>query len=78
MKTIAKLAVLAALWGTPAFGQGCAMCYQSASAADAAGKHALNRAVLVMLIPPLGFMTLGVGLAVRYSKKRDEENEREL
>jgi hypothetical protein len=30
-----------------------------------------------MLIPPLGFMTLGVGLAVRYSRKRDEENERD-
>jgi hypothetical protein len=77
MRGLIKIALIAVVWAAPAFGQGCAMCYQSASAADAAGKRALNRAVLVMLIPPLGFMTLGVGLAVRYSKKRDQENDRD-
>jgi hypothetical protein len=30
---------------------------------------------VVLIIPPIGFMTIGVGLALRYGKKRDEESE---
>jgi hypothetical protein len=71
------LLLLVVLWVAPAFGQSCAMCYQSASAADAKGKQTLNRAVLVLLVPPLGFMSVGVGLAFRYSRKRDAEREDE-
>ena len=70
---LASIALLAVLWGAPAFGQGCAMCYSSAKAASKDGQRAISRGVLVLLAPPIGFMTLGVGLAFRYGKKRDEE-----
>jgi hypothetical protein len=57
----------------PAFSQSCSMCYSTAKATSAAGQRAISRGVVVLLIPPLGFMTLGLGLAFRYSKKRDLE-----
>lgn len=67
------LAVLLLLWAAPAFSQGCAMCYRSAAASTKEGQNAISRGVLVLLLPPVGFMTLGAGLAVRYSRKRDAE-----
>ena len=70
---LAGAVMLLALWAAPAFGQGCAMCYSSAAAASKDSQRSLNRAILVLLIPPLGFMTAGVGLAFRYGKKRDKE-----
>ena len=73
-----RLAILGfalALWAAPAFGQGCAMCYSSATATSKDGLRAINKAVLVLLGPPLSFMTVGVVLAFRYGKKRDEEDE---
>ena len=69
---LAMLALLMLLWAGPAFGQGCAMCYSNASGTTKEGQRAIRRGVLVLLIPPVGFMTLGVGLAFRYGKKRDE------
>ena len=49
------------------------MCYSSASAASQDGQKAISRAVAVLVAPPLGVMTLGVGLAFRYGRKRDQE-----
>lgn len=70
---LATLALLLAVWAAPALGQGCAMCYSTAAAASKDGQRAINRAVIVLLVPPVGFMTLGVGIAFRYGRRRDEE-----
>jgi len=67
------LATFLLLWAHPAFSQGCAMCYSSAAGLSHDGQHAINRAVLVLLLPPGTFMTLGLALAYRYSEKRDRE-----
>ncbi len=71
---LAMLGLFLVLWAGPAFGQGCAMCYSTAAAATKDGQRAINKAVLVLLVPPLSFMTLGVGWAFRYGKKRDEDH----
>jgi hypothetical protein len=71
---LALLVLAAFLWAAPAFGQGCAMCYSSAVAASKDGQKAISKGVLVLVFPPAGFMTLGIGLAYRYGKKRDLEN----
>ncbi len=73
---LAALAILLMLWALPAFSQGCAMCYSSAKGTSKEGQNAISRGVLVLLLPPVAFMTLGAGMAVRYSKKRDTEREK--
>jgi len=71
------LAVLAlALWTAPAFAQGCAMCRANAKATPKEGQRAINRAIFLMMAPPLCAVTLGTGLIVGYARKRDRENER--
>jgi cytochrome c-type biogenesis protein CcmH/NrfF len=72
---LATLAIFLMLWAVPAFSQGCAMCYSTAKAVTRDGQNAISRGVLVLLIPPVAFMTLGAGMAVRYSRKRDQEQE---
>ncbi len=70
----AILVILLSLWAAPAFSQGCAMCYSSAVAASKDGQKAISKGVVVLLVPPIGFMSFGVGLAFRYGRKRDLEN----
>ncbi len=61
-----------ALWAAPALGQGCAMCYSNAAGTTKAGQRAISGGILVLLVPTLGFMTLGMGMLCFYGKKRDE------
>jgi hypothetical protein len=69
----AILVALLVVWAMPAFGQGCAMCYSTAKATSKDGQRAISKGVVVLLLPPLSFMTLGVWAAFRYGKIRDLE-----
>ncbi len=63
-----------ALSAVPALGQ-CAMCYTGAAAASHGGQAALNRAVLTLLVPPVGIMLGLVGLAFAWDRKGRGEEE---
>jgi len=69
----ATLVAALLLSAAPAFSQACSMCYSTAKATSKEGQRAISKGVVVLLIPPVGFMTLGLALAFRYSKKRDLE-----
>ena len=67
------LAAVLSLWAAPAFSQGCAMCASYTESSSKEGQKAINKGVLLLLVPPAGFMTLGLAIAYRYSRKRDLE-----
>jgi len=69
---LGSLALLIALCTAPAFGQGCAMCYSSAAGAGEKSQMALNRAVLVLLIPAVTMLVGFVGIAFAYRREREE------
>jgi hypothetical protein len=71
-KPARKLAAAAALLGALlvtlapyAAAQGCAMCYQSAAAAPAAGRDALRHGILILLCPTLSLFVGIFGLIYR-------------
>ena len=71
---LAALLFLAGLCAVPpAFSQGCAMCSSYVEASSKGGQRAVNRGVLLLLIPAAGFMSGGFAMAYRYSRKRDLE-----
>ena len=70
----ALLAFSLFLCAAPTFSQGCAMCRNAVAATTKDGQKAIGKGVAVLIVPPIGFMTLGFGLALRYGKKRDQEN----
>ena len=51
------------------------MCNANAKATPKESQRALNRAIFVMLAPPVAIMIFGFGFAIRYGKRRDRENE---
>ena len=69
----AAFSLVLLFFSTPAFSQGCAMCYSSAAGASKDGQRAISRGVLILLIPPIGFMSFGVAAAFYYSRRRDLE-----
>lgn len=77
-RRFAMLSVFFLLWAAPAFGQGCAMCRSSAEATSKDGRKAISKGVVILLVPPLGIMTVGVWMAFRYGKRRDMEQSQPL
>ncbi len=74
---VAVLFLAMALWSAPALAQGCAMCRANAKATPKEGQRAINGAILVMLVAPIGMVTFGTGFIVRYVRRRDRQMEQD-
>jgi hypothetical protein len=76
MRKIGMISLLLwlALCAAPAFSQSCAMCRANAKATPKEGQRAINRAIFIMLAPPVGMMIFGAGFVVRYVRRRDQES----
>ena len=70
---LAFLTLVVFLSAAPVFSQGCAMCSSYVEASSKGGQRAVNKGVLLLLIPAATFMSGGLAMAYRYSKKRDLE-----
>jgi hypothetical protein len=63
------------LFATPAFAQGCVMCYNTAAAAKAAAINALRSGILILMVPPV-LISAGVFvLALRGRERFNDEND---
>lgn len=72
LKFATVLALAIFLTGTPAaHAQGCSLCNQTAQAASSKGRAALNRGIVVLLVPPVGMMTALLGYAFWRSRSDD-------
>ena len=71
----AAILLAIALWSAPALAQGCAMCRANAKATPKEGQRAIDRAILLMILPPVGMATFGAGFIMRCVRRRDRENE---
>jgi hypothetical protein len=49
------------------------MCSSYVEASSKGGQRAINKGVLLLLVPTAGFISGGVAMAYRYSRKRDLE-----
>ncbi len=45
--------LVGSLWASPILGQGCALCYNTASAAGSRGIAALRHGILILMVPPV-------------------------
>ena len=72
-RKLATTTLFLVFWSAPALAQGCAMCYSNAAGSTKEGQRAISKGVLILLVPPLAFMTAGVGLAFRYGRRRDQD-----
>ncbi|HYX68735.1 MAG TPA: hypothetical protein VE825_06360 [Terriglobales bacterium] len=75
---LATLGLLLTLWVTPAFAQGCAMCYTSAEGASQRGQLALSHAVLALMIPTLGLIAGFAGITVYMKDSHQREDDEAL
>lgn len=49
------------------------MCRSYVAASSKAGQRAINKAVLLLVLPAAVLMSGGMAMAYRYSRKRDQE-----